>query len=58
MSTILTVKNGLKYLKSQRSNSTKQETWDYYTKEIERLEGKLYELEITKELDEYGSTPN
>ena len=46
---IYSVKNGIKYFKDQRNASKTQDRWEHYNSEIERLERKLYELEIAEE---------
>jgi len=52
MSRILTLKKGIKYLKNQREKSEKPEKVEYYNKEIERLENKLY-YEVGRVFDRY-----
>lgn len=55
---IYSIKMGIKYFKEQRDNSKSQERWSHYNNEVERMERKLYELEVGKELEEYESRNN
>jgi len=47
--TILSIKNGISYMMDQRDKTKRQETFDYYQNEINRLERKLYVLEVEYE---------
>lgn len=58
MSRILTLKKGIKYLKNQREKSEKPEKIEYYNKEIERLEKKLYYKEVEMAFDRYDKNQN
>ena len=47
--TILSIKNGISYMTNQRDKTKVQNTFDYYQNEINRLERKLYVLEVEYE---------
>ena len=47
--TILSIKNGISYMMDQRDKTKRQETFDYYQNEINRLERKLYVLDVEYE---------
>jgi hypothetical protein len=53
MSTTLTLRRGMEYMKRRRDEQTKQDKWDYYNSEYIRLRDRLYEKEYEKELNEF-----
>lgn len=53
MSTTLTLRRGMEYMKKRRDEQTKQDKWDYYNSEYIRLRDRLYEKEYENELNEF-----
>lgn len=55
---VYSIKMGIRYFKEQRDKSKTQERWSHYDGELDRLERKLYELELEEEfkLRENGQT--
>jgi|TARA_B100001093_G_scaffold507385_1_gene567854 hypothetical protein len=53
MSTVLTLRRGMEYMKERRDQQTKQDKWDYYDGEYRRIQCKMYEKQYEKEMVEY-----